>query len=223
MHPKLNLQRFKDKGFEADVDHRLHQVAPYNSASTPSGSLGFKETIEGSSGYKVKTSMELLKVLKRIWALEDQHVSSVKALKTELDFSLARIQELQFTRHKEQEAWLHERMQMKPAGMNTIVDRLSLDNIQTFLEAKREIGSRKCEEDSNRIDEVNKIAKVRLEGAGKGSKLIPSVYQGRGSSVQRWLSNLTSADFETSNYSQKSPKESIQGKITRSKTRKAQQ
>ncbi|XP_039021297.1 uncharacterized protein At5g41620-like [Hibiscus syriacus] len=311
MPPKLRLQRFKDKAFDADVDHPLHQVAPYKPASTPSNSLGFKETLEGSSGYKVKASMELLKVLKRIWALEDQHVSnvsSVKALKMELDFSLARIQELQFTRHKEQgrikvviqslrdklenegklrknseisrrklarelsevnscfvdalkelererkarillenlcdefargvqclkhkhvvddggkpgrlilhisEAWLDDRTQMKPAGMNSIVDKLSLD-IHTLLDAK-------CEEDSSgdeQRDELNETVKARSQGDGKGSKVIRSVYQGRGSLVQRWVSKLKSGDFETSTYSQKLRKESIQGKITRSKTRR---
>ncbi|KAK8639680.1 hypothetical protein V6N13_138052 [Hibiscus sabdariffa] len=304
------------------------EAAPYNPAITPSG----------SSGYKVKTSTELLKVLNGIWALEEQqasNVSLVKALETELDRSRARIQELQLLKKREQgiinvviqslidelederklrnnsqssrrklarelsqvkacfadalkelererkarsllenlcdefargvqclkhkhvvdhgegperlvlhisEAWLEARMQMKPAGKNTIVDKLSLD-ILTLLEAKRDFGSRKCELKDNgshrrhslesfplnealsapqgakQCNELNKTANVRSRGAGKGSKLVRSAYQGRGSSVQRWVSKLRSGDFETSNSSLKLGKESIEGKVTRSKTR----
>ncbi|KAL4325820.1 hypothetical protein GQ457_11G001540 [Hibiscus cannabinus] len=311
------------------------EAAPYNPAITPSG----------SSGYTVKTSTELLKVLNGIWSLEEQHasnVSLVKALETELNRSRARIQELQLLKKKEQriinvviqslrdelederklrnnsesrrrklaqelsevkacfadalkelererkarillenlcdefargvqclkhkhvvdhgegpdpdperlilrisEAWLEARMQMKPAGKNTntIVDKLSLD-IQTLLEAKRDIGYKKCELKDNvshrrrhslesfplneavsapqgakQCNELNKTANVRSRGAGKGSKLVRSAYQGRGSSVQRWVSKLKSGDFETSNSSLKMGKESIEGKVTRSKTR----
>ncbi|KAK8611958.1 hypothetical protein V6N13_132012 [Hibiscus sabdariffa] len=304
------------------------EVAPYNPAITPSG----------SSGYTVKTSTELLKVLNGIWALEEQHasnVSLVKALETELDRSRAQIQELQLLKKKEQriinviiqslrdelederklrnnseswrrkltqelsevkacfadalkelererkarillenlcdefargvqclkhkhvvdhgegperlilrisEAWLEARMQMKPAGKSTIVDKLSL-HIQTLLEAKRDIGSRKCELKDNgshrrhslesfplneavsapqgakQCNELNKTANVRSRGARKGSKLVRSAYQGHGSSVQRWVSKLKSEDFETSNSSLKLGKESIEGKVTRSKTR----
>ncbi|XWS32094.1 hypothetical protein CRYUN_Cryun23aG0131300 [Craigia yunnanensis] len=72
------------------------EVEPYNPAITPSSSLDFKGRV-GGSGYSLKTSTELLKVLNRIWALEEQHVSNmslVKALKTELDHSRAQIKEL---------------------------------------------------------------------------------------------------------------------------------
>lgn len=51
----------------------------------------------GGSSYSLKTSTELLKVLNRIWSLEEQHasnVSLVKAMKMELDHSRARIKEL---------------------------------------------------------------------------------------------------------------------------------
>ncbi|KAI4355174.1 hypothetical protein L6164_003970 [Bauhinia variegata] len=51
----------------------------------------------GGSGYRVRTSTELLKVLNRIWSLEELHASNisvVKALKMELDLSHARIKEL---------------------------------------------------------------------------------------------------------------------------------
>ncbi|KAM1125509.1 hypothetical protein ACFX1Q_040779 [Malus domestica] len=51
----------------------------------------------GESSRSFKTSTELLKVLNRIWTLEEQHASNislVKALKMELDHSHARIKEL---------------------------------------------------------------------------------------------------------------------------------
>lgn len=51
----------------------------------------------GESSYSLKTSTELVKVLNRIWCLEEQHASNislVKALKMELYHSKARIEEL---------------------------------------------------------------------------------------------------------------------------------
>ncbi|WCJ26423.1 hypothetical protein M5689_008239 [Euphorbia peplus] len=72
------------------------EVAPYNHAVTPSSSLDFKGRI-GESQYGLKTSTELLKVLNRIWSLEEQHASNmslIKALKTELDHARVRIKEL---------------------------------------------------------------------------------------------------------------------------------
>ncbi|KAG5526320.1 hypothetical protein RHGRI_032562 [Rhododendron griersonianum] len=71
-------------------------MAPYNPAVTPSSSLDFKGRI-GETGYNLKTSTELLKVLNRIWSLEEQHTSNmalVKALKKELDHARAKIKEL---------------------------------------------------------------------------------------------------------------------------------
>ncbi|KAH7840821.1 hypothetical protein Vadar_022029 [Vaccinium darrowii] len=72
------------------------EMAPYNPAVTPSSSLDFKGRIV-ETGYGLKTSTELLKVLNRIWTLEEQHTSNmslVKALKKELDHARAKIKEL---------------------------------------------------------------------------------------------------------------------------------
>ncbi|XP_058100293.1 uncharacterized protein At5g41620-like [Magnolia sinica] len=72
------------------------EIAAYNQPVTPTSSLDFKARF-GESGYNLRTSTELLKVLNRIWGLEEQHasnVSLVKALKKELGHSRARIQEL---------------------------------------------------------------------------------------------------------------------------------
>lgn len=82
------------------------QVAAYNPAITPTSSLGFKGRL-GEKGYSLKTSTELLKVLNRIWSLEEQHASNislVKALRIELDHARAQIKELLH----EQQADRHE-------------------------------------------------------------------------------------------------------------------
>ena len=82
------------------------QMAPYNRAATPDSSIELRGRM-GEPSYSFKTSTELLKVLNRIWTLEEQHasnVSLVKALKTELDHARKRIKELlrdqQGSRHK---------------------------------------------------------------------------------------------------------------------------
>ncbi|RDX69942.1 hypothetical protein CR513_50873, partial [Mucuna pruriens] len=72
------------------------EMTPYNPAATPTSSLEFKGRI-GEPHYSLKTSTELLKVLNRIWSLEEQHASNIsliKALKSELDHARIRIKEL---------------------------------------------------------------------------------------------------------------------------------
>lgn len=72
------------------------QVAPYNPAITPSSSVEFKGRL-GESTFNLKTSTELLKVLNRIWSLEEQHASNmslVNAMKRELEHCHARNKEL---------------------------------------------------------------------------------------------------------------------------------
>ncbi|KAL0741623.1 hypothetical protein Bca4012_083136 [Brassica carinata] len=73
------------------------EVAPYNKAVTPSSSLEFRGRPFLEPHYNLKTSTELLKVLNRIWTLEEQHASNlslIKSLKTELAHSRLRIKEL---------------------------------------------------------------------------------------------------------------------------------
>ncbi|TYJ22704.1 hypothetical protein E1A91_A08G142700v1 [Gossypium mustelinum] len=119
--PNLRPHYVQDKGFHADAYHRLHlpsSLRRHNAASVERSENGFLSPISassslevasynpaitsctslGGSGYRLKTSSELLKVFDRIWALEEQHVSNmslVKALKTEIDSSRARIKVLQ--------------------------------------------------------------------------------------------------------------------------------
>ncbi|KAI3693665.1 hypothetical protein L1987_76614 [Smallanthus sonchifolius] len=72
------------------------EVAPYYPAVTPTSSIEFRGG-NGETGYSLKTSTELLKVLNRIWSLEEQHaanVALVKALKRELDLARSKIKEL---------------------------------------------------------------------------------------------------------------------------------
>ncbi|KAK9716638.1 hypothetical protein RND81_06G247300 [Saponaria officinalis] len=82
------------------------EMAPYNPAATPDSSIELRGR-NGESSYSFKTSTELLKVLNRIWSLEEQHasnVSLVKGLKTELDHARVKIKELlrdqQVSRHE---------------------------------------------------------------------------------------------------------------------------
>ncbi|XP_068667133.1 uncharacterized protein At5g41620-like [Aristolochia californica] len=72
------------------------EIAAYNPPITPTSSLDVKGRL-AETGYSLKTSTELLKVLNRIWSLEEQHASNislVKALKMELDHARAHTQEL---------------------------------------------------------------------------------------------------------------------------------
>ncbi|KAF8412163.1 hypothetical protein HHK36_000121 [Tetracentron sinense] len=82
------------------------EVTPYNPAVTPTSSVDLKGRL-GESGYSLKTSTELLKVLNRIWSLEEQHASNislVRALKMELGHARSRIKDLL----QEQQADRHE-------------------------------------------------------------------------------------------------------------------
>lgn len=85
-----------------NADVFCFQVAPYKPAFSPTCSADLKD----KSSYSLKTSTELLKILNRIWTLEEQHVSNmslVKALKTELDHSRAKIKDLLREREKGRE------------------------------------------------------------------------------------------------------------------------
>ncbi|KVH95335.1 uncharacterized protein At5g41620-like [Cynara cardunculus var. scolymus] len=85
------------------------EVAPYNPAVTPTSSIEFKGG-NGETSYSLKTSTELLKVLNRIWSLEEQHaanVTLVRALKRELDLSRSKIKELSRDRQSDRHEMEH--------------------------------------------------------------------------------------------------------------------
>ncbi|OMP08548.1 hypothetical protein COLO4_06355 [Corchorus olitorius] len=125
------------------------EVAPYNPAITPSSSLDFKGRIGGSS-YSLKTSTELLKVLNRIWSLEEQHVSNmslVKALKMELDHSRARMKQLlqeKQTEREEMDALMKQVAEDKLARKNKEQDRIkaAIQPLRDELEDERKLRKR---------------------------------------------------------------------------------
>ncbi|XP_076883213.1 uncharacterized protein At5g41620-like [Bidens hawaiensis] len=78
------------------------EVAPYNPAVTPTSSVEFRGG-NGETSYSLKTSTELLKVLNRIWSLEELHAANitlVRDLKRELDLARSKIKELARDRHQ---------------------------------------------------------------------------------------------------------------------------
>ncbi|KAF8642648.1 hypothetical protein HU200_067330 [Digitaria exilis] len=95
---------------------RSHRIQPFSPASFTSsvGESNVNQTISPSrslgvmgrsmrAGYGLQTSTELLKVLNRIWSLEEQHtanLSVVKGLKLELQQAQTHIQELMQERRR---------------------------------------------------------------------------------------------------------------------------
>ncbi|XP_052194016.1 uncharacterized protein At5g41620-like [Diospyros lotus] len=122
------------------------EVAPYNPAVTPSSSLDFKGRV-GDSSFNLKTSTELLKVLNRIWSLEEQHASNmslVNALKRELDHSRARIKELQREKQvnrQEIDDFMKQVAEDKIARKNKEQDRIkaAVQSVRDELEDERKL------------------------------------------------------------------------------------
>ncbi|PHU09542.1 hypothetical protein BC332_21402 [Capsicum chinense] len=81
------------------------EMAPYKPVETPTSSKDIKGK-SGKSSYSLKTSAELLKILNRIWSLEEQQASNmslVKALRKEVDHSQRRVKELQEEKKRDKE------------------------------------------------------------------------------------------------------------------------
>lgn len=97
----------KHHKFDQERSHRIQPFSPasytssvgdsnVNLTRSPTRSLGIMGRSKGE-GYSLKTSTELLKVLNRIWSLEEQHtanLSVVNGLKLELQQAQTHIQEL---------------------------------------------------------------------------------------------------------------------------------
>lgn len=112
------------------------EIAPYNPAVTPTSSIEFKGG-NGETSYSLKTSTELLKVLNRIWTLEEQHtanVTLVRALKRELDLSRAKIKELSRDRQSDR----HEMQHL----MNQISQEKEGQSMRDELEDERKLRKR---------------------------------------------------------------------------------
>ncbi|XP_057518599.1 uncharacterized protein At5g41620-like isoform X2 [Amaranthus tricolor] len=134
-HQKRRNHHHRVNKFEGfDVHHQLnqnslavdahggaapdHQLAPYNPAATPGSSVELRERM-GEPSYSFKSSAELLKILNRIWTLEEQHasnVSLVKALNSELVHSRGKIKEL-----------LRDQQESR-REIDELMNQLSLDN-----------------------------------------------------------------------------------------------
>ncbi|GAB4844548.1 hypothetical protein Ancab_037930 [Ancistrocladus abbreviatus] len=114
------------------------EVTPYNAAITPSSSLELKGKI-GEPSYSLKTSTELLKILNRIWSLEEQHrsnVSLVKTLKMELDNSRSRVKDL--LKEKQMDRQVIDDL-MKQISEDKLSRRnMEQDRIKSALQSARE-------------------------------------------------------------------------------------
>ncbi|CAE6202632.1 unnamed protein product [Arabidopsis arenosa] len=126
------------------------EVTTYNKAVTPSSSLEFRGRASREPHYNLKTSTELLKVLNRIWSLEEQHVSNIsliKALKTEVAHSRVRIKELlryqQADRH-ELDGVVKQLAEEKLLRKNKEVERMSsaVQSVRKELEDERKLRKR---------------------------------------------------------------------------------
>ena len=125
------------------------QVAPYNPAMTPTSSLDFKGRM-GESHYSLKTSTELLKVLNRIWSLEEQHASNIaliKALKTELDHAHVKMKEMLRQRQadrREMDDLIKEIAEDKLVRKNKEEDRIkaAIQSVRDELENERRLRKR---------------------------------------------------------------------------------
>ncbi|GMI66799.1 hypothetical protein like AT5G41620 [Hibiscus trionum] len=125
------------------------EIAPYRHAVAPSTSLDLKGRSERSS-YSLKTSTELLKVLNRIWSLEERHVSNmtlVNDLKMELDHSRGRIKELlreQQTERQEMDNLVKQVTEDKLIRKNKEQDRIkaAVQPVRDELENERRLRKR---------------------------------------------------------------------------------
>ncbi|XP_047972590.1 uncharacterized protein At5g41620 isoform X2 [Salvia hispanica] len=125
------------------------EIAPYNPAVTPTSSIEFKGRA-GETSYGLRTSTELLKVLNRIWSLEEQHVSNmslVKALKKELDNARSQIKALvreQQADRREMDELMEQIAEEKVARKSKEQDRMSatIQSLREELEDERKLRKR---------------------------------------------------------------------------------
>ncbi|XP_061363384.1 uncharacterized protein At5g41620-like [Gastrolobium bilobum] len=122
------------------------EVSPYNHSVNPISSLDFRRR-NGESSFKPKTPRELLKVLNRIWRLEEQHVSNisvVKALKMGLDLSQAQVKELQQKKQmnkQEMENLMKQMTDQKPVRKNKEHDKIkaAVELVKKEIEDERRL------------------------------------------------------------------------------------
>ncbi|GMH17284.1 hypothetical protein Nepgr_019125 [Nepenthes gracilis] len=115
------------------------EVTPYNPAIATPSSLELNGGRNGEPNYTLKTSTELLKILNRIWSLEEQHrsnISLVKALKTELDNSRARIKDL--LKEKQADRQVIDDLMKQVSDDKLFKKNIEQDRMKTALQSARE-------------------------------------------------------------------------------------
>lgn len=125
------------------------EIAPYNPAVTPTSSIELKGRT-GEANYSLRTSTELLKVLNRIWSLEEQHVSNmslVKTLKKELDRARSQIKVLvreQQADRREMDELMEQIAEDKVVRKNKEQDRVNsaIQSMRDELEDERKLRKR---------------------------------------------------------------------------------
>ncbi|KAK6137330.1 hypothetical protein DH2020_028934 [Rehmannia glutinosa] len=128
---------------ERSNNHAIQPVSPasYGSSMEVTYPYQFRRIKRKNreTSYSLRTSTELLKVLNRIWSLEEQHVSSmslVKALKKELDHARSQIKVLV----REQQADRHEMDElMKQVTEDKVVrKKKEQDRINAAIQSMRD-------------------------------------------------------------------------------------
>lgn len=151
----------------------LLQRASCNPA-TPSSSIELRGR-SSESAYSLRTSTELIKVLCRIWSLEEQHVSNIsiiKALKKELDRTRFHAKELA----REQQG-----------------DRLEMDELKKFITGGKLLRKNK---EQDRIDATNLSTRYELENERKLRKRLESLQRKLAQELYEVKTSLTSISKE---------------------------
>ncbi|CAA6672914.1 unnamed protein product [Spirodela intermedia] len=119
-----------------------HKPADRNGPLSPA-SFDSSTHVGRRSAYGLETSMELLRVLNRIWSLEEHHASNlamIKSLKLELELAKAQIEDLSLERNEEQEMLQGERrMRRRSESLQRKVARELSELKESFLRALEDL------------------------------------------------------------------------------------
>ncbi|CAM0910450.1 unnamed protein product [Alopecurus aequalis] len=145
-HEKLHEDRCHSRQSLSPASYTSSIGAATVNLVSPTRSLNFRDKYR-DAGCNLKTSTELLKVLNRIWSLEEQHavdVSAVKGLKLELQNTQARVQELTQERQRyryEIDSLARQVTEDKMARKNKEQEKIieTLRSLQGELEAERHL------------------------------------------------------------------------------------
>ncbi|KAK3132978.1 hypothetical protein QOZ80_6AG0530330 [Eleusine coracana subsp. coracana] len=145
-HDKLHEERCHSRQPLSPASYTSSVGASTINLVSPTRSLDFNARSR-QAGYDLKTSTELLKVLNRIWSLEEQHaadVSAMKGLKRELQHAQACIQELMQERqryHHDIDSLARQVTEDKMARRNKEQEKMkaSLRSLQEELEDEKHL------------------------------------------------------------------------------------